>query len=299
MKTSLNILNIIRLNTIKLNDFFAEVDNRFLSRLPFCRRNLLILSNFCTSKIFYETVSDYFLCGRDIMWPELKKKYMSVLEKHSYVNFKFLNLFLSFFTPIYKCMYMQIQRVLDSDSKDYHKIKNVRNIICDLYNLVAMQLFGLDICCSVLKEGSLCSNNQELCTKVCEKRGAHPCESNTNNTIILFVNPLFYHDKYPELLDDIVSSLSLIKDKQAILFVDYTYILPEVSDSVYKWESSDAFSRYEKVKNYVAEIYFVNFEKVDFGKYRDQLEPFMIYNKEDYRTVLKHWKEQKQAVKLR
>jgi hypothetical protein len=151
-------------------------------------------------------------------------------------------------------------------------------IYSNLFWLLCMQVEGIDILCSNLKNSKGCKVNCDNIFK-------------PSNIIRLYIVPEYITNSC--VSDKIISTFDLLKKNKAILVIDYTNICN--NNVVYKWEEVGAYDRYELAVK-VLPCYFYNCKCVDFGKYKGKLDKFILKSLKDYKKLVKSWTKENKLI---
>jgi len=234
------------------------------SKLPFCRRHILVykivewdnyITRLCLS----------IMHGHKIQRPvvNVNDRVKNFLLKSKQVNNNFLEFFFTFHRTISTRFENQILRIVESDYDLKTKVCSLFFLYRDLMNLTRIELEGFEIDCEVIGNNYICSN--------------HECKTQPN-VITLMITPEYVEDK--SIIESIIEVLErFIKPFSIRLVIDYRNLCSYVSE--YDWEKAGAYCRYKKCKKFVKDIYFYKTDCVNFGKYSDELRPYIIKNKKE------------------
>ncbi len=256
--------------------------------LPFCKRNILEAKIVFWDWIYSELVQRILLkVENPIRAIDINNKCKQYLLENRLANPKFLEFFFAFHQPLTSAFLMVLQHELGNGHPIEEKIRLIGHELTELLNVARIELEGMRISCETFG-----------CTPMCpafKGGGKSECETyGMDEVFTLLINPEYYLQE--GLFDDILKSLSMIKESdRIIMIVDYRNLCSR--ESCYNWDSEGAYQRYLHCKKYVKEIYFYKYETcVDFGNHAKELKKFCIPNKVAHKKLCSMWKKDRQLI---
>jgi len=267
-----------------MNDWFAqemqlkELTNVWIlskaKELPTCRRNILVhkliawdiyISRLCLAILYEDKITTNNINVND--------RVKNYLESKNYVNKNFSEFFFAFHRTISSRFENQIRSiVVNRDMDPKSKIVSLLTMYKELMNLTRIELECFEIDCEILGNNHICKS--------------HEC-SNQPNVITLMITPEYVEDV--RIIEGIIDVLEkFVLPGKITLVVDYRNLCEYINK--YEWEKSGAYCRYTKCKKFVKDIYFYRTDCVNFGRYYQELKPYIIRSKEELRDRVYHGK---------
>ncbi len=258
------------------------------NKMPYCKRNILKAKILFWSFIYSELTQRLIL---DIKKPErhlnINNECKDFLLKNNLANEKITNLFFAFHEPLTAAFLRFLEQELSNGHDFECKMRLIESELLELLQIAANELDGMSLDCTSFG-----------CEPVCpmyKKSGISECEfQGVDHIFTLFVTPEYYLEQ--DLFDKLVDNLELLKDvRETIMIVNYRLMCDRFIK--YNWDQEGAWARYTKLKSYVKEIYFYNFDNcVNFGKHTKEIKHLMIPNIDAKKELVKHWREDKELI---
>ena len=268
---------------------YKQLKSSFLinqaAELPYCKRNILrakiLFWDFIYSELAQRLILNVKGAHRSL---NINNKCSEYLINNKLANPKVVDFFFAMHEPLTRAFLQVIQKELDNGHSLERKIEIIEEELLELLNIALIELNGLDVDCTAFGCTPICPRFQETGVSDCAARGV-------NNIVTVFVNPEYFLSD--DILPGILASIKKLKNaKDIILLIDYRNMCLRMQ--TYDWESNGAYERYLICKQYVREIYFYKTNPcVSFGKYKDELNKYILKSEKDKKELIKNWRQGK------
>jgi len=255
------------------------------NELAYCKKNILqtkiLFWDFVYSDLIQRLILEVKKPHRELNVNEECKKY--ILDHHL-ANPKVTESFFAMHEPLTRAMLKVINKELSNGHTLERKVQIIEEELLELLNIALIELQGLDVDCTAFGCNPICPRYKTTGVSDCAARGV-------NNIITLYINPEYFLSD--DILPSILENIGKLKNsKDVVLIADYRNMCKRLSK--YNWEANGSFQRYLNCKSKLKEVYFYKTDPcVDFGKYRPQLEKYIIKNAEDKKKLIRNWKKGK------
>jgi len=271
---STSILDEIRFTSNNFNSFIREVDLSFYPKLNFCQRNILSMMGLYMRYLFAHSTYNWILGKKTTPeeWNNLDEN-RNIINEYNLVNHTFHEISYKLLCPYYK----YIEKMFSKIYRERSAIHQIYKTLTDIYNMVALQLVGIQISCEYFEP-----KKQIVCAEKLEH-----CITSSSNTFILFMNPYYTS---PDAIECIKDAIKHITPKTCIALVDFTYFKDE--DNKPLTYDDLTHSLLNPMIERFCKVYFIHCDGIDLGEY-DISPAEVIQCREDYKKVMKKWQKKR------